>query len=278
MTIEEQLDDMKAAQVDDVKTFYRNFYGIARAEFAAVGDVEAEPLQKQLSQLFNGWKSPAHYARVDANYQRVPTVNQVFETPDKSNSVFVAVQPIEMNDDNPDYAALTLGNYMLGGGFLNSRLATRIRVKDGLSYGVGSYLQIPIAENGSMFLTYAIQAPQNAAKVENDFQEEVSKALKSGFTAQELEAAKSGWLQSRQVSRGQDNELATRLASQAFWGRTMDRDAKLDAAVTALTADRVNAALRKYVDLKQMSYFKAGDFAKVKNAAATPGSSKTLQN
>ena len=31
-----------------------------------------------------------------------------------------------------------LGNYMLGGGFLNSRLATRIRQKEGLSYGVGS--------------------------------------------------------------------------------------------------------------------------------------------
>ena len=42
-----------------------------------------------------------------------------------------------------------MGNYMLGGGFLNSRLATRIRVKEGLSYGVGSSLSLKsIEENG----------------------------------------------------------------------------------------------------------------------------------
>ena len=34
---------------------------------------------------------------------------------------------VKLRDDNPDYPALVLGNYMLGGGFLNSRLAARIR-------------------------------------------------------------------------------------------------------------------------------------------------------
>jgi predicted Zn-dependent peptidase len=46
-----------------------------------------------------------------------------------------------LRDDDPDYAALVMGNYIIGGGFLNSRLATRIRQKEGISYGVGSWLQ-----------------------------------------------------------------------------------------------------------------------------------------
>ena len=41
----------------------------------------------------------------------------------------VAGVNIPLRDDDPDYPALVLGNYMLGGGFLNSRLAVRIRGK-----------------------------------------------------------------------------------------------------------------------------------------------------
>jgi zinc protease len=169
-----------------------------------------------------------------------------------------------MDDQNPDYPALLLANYMLGGGFLNSRLATRIREKDGLSYGVGSQLSIPTKEDSGAFMTYAISAPQNTAKVEADFLDEMNRAITAGFTDQEVAAAKSGWLQSRQVSRGQDNELTNRLVSQTFWRRTMQWDVDLEAKVDSLKAADVNTAVRKYLDVSKISIFKAGDFAKAK--------------
>ncbi len=267
-TMDEQIADIKATKLEDVKNFYQQFYGASKAEFAVVGDVDAEAIQKQVSQLFNGWTSKAHYQRVVTPYKPVPPVNQSFETPDKANATFIAVQPVKMDDTNPDYPALLLSNYMLGGGFLNSRLATRIRVKEGLSYGVGSQLAVPTKEDSGRFMTYAIAAPQNVAKVESAFTDEITKTLQSGFTAEEIAAAKSGWLQSRQVSRGQDNELTSRLVNQAHWDRTMQWDAKLDAAVNSLTAEQVNSALRKYLSLGQISIFKAGDFAKAKSATA----------
>jgi zinc protease len=163
---------------------------------------------------------------------------------------------------------------MLGGGFLNSRLATRIRVKEGLSYGVGSQLSVPTKEDSGMFFTYAMAQPQNIAKVESSFKEEVAKALQNGFTAEEIAAAKSGWLQSQQVSRGQDNELTRKLVSQAYWGRTMQWDTKLEQAVSSLTPEQVNGTIRKYLNLGQISIFKAGDFAKAKASAALAPSMK----
>ncbi len=271
-TIDEEIQDIKAVKLEDVKKFYSDFYGTSRAELAIVGDFEPEALEKQTGALFQGWTSKERYARVITNYKDAPLVNQSFETPDKANAMFVAVQPVKMDDDSPEYPALLLGNYMLGGGFLNSRLATRIRVKDGLSYGVGSNLQVPIKEDGAAFMTYAISAPQNTVKVEADFVDEVKRAVASGFTDQEVAAAKSGWLQSRQVSRGQDNELTNRLASEAYWGRTMQWDADLERKVNALTSADVNAAVRKYLDVAKISIFKAGDFAKAKAGAAPAGS------
>ena len=268
-TLEEQIEDLKAATLGDTKGFYNKFYGASRSEFSAVGDIEAESLEKQLKQLFGQWKSPSAYARIVTPYRVVAPVNRSFETPDKANSTFVAIQPVKLTDTDPDYPALTLANFMLGGGFLNSRLATRIREKDGLSYGVSSQLQVMTDENGGLFLTYAISAPQNTARVESDFQDELNTALKNGFSDKELAAAKSGWLQSRQVSRGQDSELASRLASQAYWDRTMQWDAQIDNAVAALTTNQVNEAIRKYIDPKQISYFKAGDFSKLKPAPSS---------
>ena len=253
-----------------MKKFYANFYGSSQAELAVVGDFEPEALEKQAGSLFEGWTSKEHYARVRTEYKDVPAVNQSFETPDKANSTLIAVEGVKMDDENPEYPALLLGNYMLGGGFLNSRLATRIRVKDGLSYGVGSELEVPTKEDGGELLVYASSAPQNTAKVEADFLEEMQRALKGGFTDQEVAAAKSGYLQSREVSRGQDNELMARLASEAYWGRTMAWDGDLDRRLAALTANDVNAALRKYVDPAKISIFKAGDFAKAKSAPPAP--------
>jgi len=169
---------------------------------------------------------------------------------------------LNLRDDDPDYPALTLGNYMLGGGFLNSRLAVRIRQKEGLSYYVGSQLSAsPLDKNGK-FLTYAIYAPQNRDKLEAAFKEELAKLLKDGFTDEELKAAKSGWLQSLQVSRAQDNELAGKLNGYLFLNRTLAWDAEFEKKVTALTAEQINAAIRKVIDPNKISIIKAGDFAK----------------
>lgn len=267
-TPDEEIEDLKGVKVEDVKAFYQHFYGASKGEFAAVGDIDPEALQKQVSTLFTGWKSNEKYARVISEHKDAPPVNNVFETPDKANAVFIAIEPLKMSDEDPDYPALLLANYMLGGGFLNSRLATRIRVKDGLSYGIGSQLQVPTKEDAATFMTYAISAPQNTTKVEADFREEVKKSLESGFTENEISAAKSGWLQSRQVSRGQDNELTNRLATEAFFGRTMQFDAELEKKVAALTPVEINAALKKYIDPAKVSIFKAGDFEKAKTIGA----------
>jgi zinc protease len=261
-TTEESIADTKAVTLDDAKKFYADFYGASNAEISVVGDFEAESVQQSVSKLFGDWKSPKPFAILKRDYKPVAVANELIETPDKANAMFFAGLPIDITDESKDYPALVLGNYMLGGGFLNSRLATRIRVKDGLSYGVGSMFSAPTKSNGGQFMVYAIAAPQNVAKVEVDFKEEMTRALKDGFTAEELTAAKSGWLQDRQVSRSQDNELMHALASERFWDRTMAYDADLATKVSALTSQDIVEALRKHIDVAKISIYKAGDFAK----------------
>jgi zinc protease len=268
LTPDESIEAVKATTLDEVKKFYADFYGANNGELAVVGDFDEKEVSKLAEDLFGGWKSKMPYARLGNTYRDIAAVNKSFETPDKANALFVAGLNLNVRDDDPDYPALVLGNYMLGGGFLNSRLATRIRQKEGLSYGVGSQLQASSLDKAGSFLTFAIYAPQNVARLEAAFKEEIERMLKEGFTAEELKAAKSGWLQSRQVSRAQDNELAGRLSSYLFLNRKLDFDAEFEKKVEALTPEQISAAMRKHIDATKITIIKAGDFAKAGQKAA----------
>lgn len=267
-TLDENIADIKALTLDDVKNFYKDFYGASNGELSIVGDFDEKEISPLVGQLFGSWKSPKAYERISNEYFDVAAGNKSIETPDKANAFFFARLNIKMRDDNADYPAFVLGNFMLGGGFLNSRLATRIRQKEGISYGVGSSFGAgPIDESGTFFAN-AIYAPQNVVRLEAAFKEEIQKVVTEGFTADEFEQAKKGWLLNRQRNRGQDNGLANVLANYLFLNRTFAWDAEFEKKVQALTLDQVNAAMKKYLIPDKISIFKAGDFANAKKEVA----------
>jgi len=260
-TIDEEIADLNAATVEKARQFYQEFYGASNAQLAIVGDFDEAAAMAVVRERFASWKSPKPYARVPAVYTPAAAINRTFETPDKTNAVFLAGVNLNVRDDDPDYPALTIANFMFGGGFLNSRLALRLRQKDGLSYGASSQLQVSSLDKSGAFAANAIYAPQNAAKLEAAFKEELARVLRDGFSAEELDTARSGWLQGRTVARSQDQQLAARLANDLFIERTLKWDADLERKVAALTVAQVNAAIRKHLTLDAVTIIKAGDFA-----------------
>jgi zinc protease len=269
-TVEERLAELGAVTVEDVRRFYAETYGGGHAQLAIVGDFDPGEVTPILAAIFGEWTSPRPWQRVAAEFHDVAATSISIETPDKANAMFLAGTNFELRDDDPDYAALLIGNEVLGGGFLNSRLAARIRQKEGVSYGVGSFVSVSSEDRVSRFITYAIYAPENAGRVESAFREEIDRALKEGLTAEEIEKARQGWLQNRQVERANDARLAGDVQGQVYLGRTMAFEAELERRVGALTVDRVNAALRKYIQPARLTIVKAGDFAKGKPQAAAP--------
>ncbi len=261
-TPDEDIAEVKAAKLEDIKKFYDDFYGASKAEITVVGSFDEKQFAQQITEKLGNWTSKTQPQRITRPYQAATVTNKSLETPDKANAFFIAGMNLNIRDDDPDYAGLVLGNYMLGGGFLNSRLATRIRQKEGLSYGVGSQLNASSFDKNGSFVTFAIYAPENVVKLEAAFKEEIEKMLKDGFTEAEITAAKSGYLQSRQVSRAQDNELARRLNAFLFSDRKLDFDKELELRISALTNDQILQAMRKHIDPSKIVIIKAGDFAK----------------
>jgi len=261
-TLDEDVVNTKAVSVDQVKKFHSDFYGVARGMMAVVGDFNATEVTAIATELFGSWKSTTPFERIAVPYRDIAATSQTIATPDKENAYFMAGLNIALRDDDADYPAVALANYILGGGFLNSRLATRIRQKEGISYGVGSQLSARPLDRSGQFTTFAIYAPQNAAKLEAAFKEEIARMLKDGFTATELNEARSGYLQQRLQSRANDNSLAAALANQLYLKRTTAYDIEFEKRIAALTPQQLVEAMRKHVDPSKITIIKAGDFTK----------------
>jgi zinc protease len=168
-------------------------------------------------------------------------------------------QFMPISDDHADYPALMLANHLLGSGG-SSRLWKRIREQEGLSYDVRSSIGWSQHEANSAWQGSAIFAPQNRAKVEAGFREEIARALKDGFTEQEMNEGRNGLLSFRRLSRAQDSTLAYSLANNLYLGRSFALSAKVDAALETMTLAQVNAALRKYLKPEDFVSVFAGDF------------------
>jgi zinc protease len=264
-SLEESIEDVRAAKLEDAKRFHRDFYGAEVAEIAIVGDFDEARALALVKELFDGWKPKVAYQRVPLEHQEIAPAAKTIDTPDKENAVLLARHNIEMRDDDPDYPALYVANYILGGGAsFDSRLGARIRQKDGLSYGVGSDLSVGPIDRAAAWSAYAIAAPANVAKVEAALREEIERARKDGFTEAELANAKSGIIQMRLQNRAQDGGLAAAWAANLHLGRTFAYSKQFEEKILALKLAEVSAALRKYVDPAKLTVVKAGSFSKTK--------------
>ncbi len=255
--------DYKAAKLEDVKNFYTQYSG-ADATISVVGEYDEAATIAELNNIMEGFTSSTKFVRVPDVAFNPAARNEKVNTPDKANANFVCSQELALNGDDPDFGALTIANYMLGGGFLNSRLSSRIRQKEGISYGVGSFLQPGEFEKVGSFGAFAIYNPANSDKLMAAFKEEIQKVITTGFTDQELKDAKSGFLQGQNVSRSDDNYLRSKLNSNLYLNRTMQWNIYFENKIKNTTVADVNSIIKKWINPDKMSFVQAGDFDKKK--------------
>ncbi|MDE1892592.1 MAG: insulinase family protein [Betaproteobacteria bacterium] len=261
-TFDEVETDVKAITLEQIKQFYHDFYGANRGEFAVVGDFDPQQIKSVLNKGLDQWSSAAHYELVLNEYQTPTALHEVINTPDKANAVFIMKLSLPIMEDDPSAPALKVANTIFGGGFLSSRLATRIRQKEGISYGVGSFLRLNDKTKNSTLGAYAIYAPQNLSRLEQAFKEETDKALKDGFSETEVKEAKQSLRQSAALGRAQDDALAGLLTKLLFDNHDMTYVEKMDNDLQQVSVAEANQAFKKWVTPASFAEVMAGDFNK----------------
>lgn len=262
-TLQDRIDDLNSLSTESLREFWSTYYGSSNGAMAVVGDFDPDEVTPILEKVFGQWTSNVPYERIAVEHFDQDPLFADIETPDKTNAVLYASITLPIGKDHPDYAAMYLANFMIGGGFLNSRLADRIRQKEGLSYGVRSSYSTFLPDAVSEFRAYAIFAPENADRVLTALREELAKVRESGFSEEEVAAAKNGYLESMKRSRGEDSTIASILVSSVVVDRSIEDLMKFEEAIEALTAEQVSDAAARHIDENALSIVRGGDFARV---------------
>src|SRR5690606_5377338 len=226
----------RIAQLDNaaLRSFHERFYGAGLIDFSAVGAFDPDAVRKALTQSLDGWTQAPAYTRIPDPYRPVPPEKFQIDTPDKANAVLLSAMPLNLRDDDPRYPALMLANYLLGGSE-TSRLWTRVRVEEGLSYSVYSSARVSSHEESGSWSIYAIHAPENSRRLERVIAEELKRVLEHGFTEEEVNEGIRSLLNYRKLGRTNDGTLAS------VWLRYLDLDrsfawnAEQDEKIAALT-------------------------------------------
>ena len=262
-TVDEEIKRYEDVTIEEIRELHSQFIGNQAGEFVAVGNFDGDELLSMVKSELEDLTSDQPYVRIDrpANTD-APGTYKKLQIDDKANAVYYASQQFDLADTDPEYAALVLGNYILGGGSLSSRLADRVRGQEGLSYGIRSGLSARAKDERVDMTLYAITNPQNEERLKTAIAEELQKVIESGVTQKELDDARDAYLQSLRVARTGDGSIAAEVAGQLFNDRTMEAAMTLEKNLRDTTVESVNAAIRKYIRPDRMVTAIAGDFEK----------------
>ncbi|WP_312822340.1 pitrilysin family protein [Epilithonimonas sp.] len=262
-SIQEQIDNNKKVKREQLVDFYNKILGGNNGVGSVIGDVDSKTVAGLLESTFGKWNSKSTYEYIKPELFVTKKQDKEYLTPDKENGAAVGKISFSMDRKSPDYPAFVIANEMLGsGGFLTARIPTRLREKEGISYGAGSFVNVPIDNNVASWSWYAFFNPTKKDAVDKALKEEVNKAVKDGFTEEEFKSNLTSWLNSRKTGLGNDNTLMGLVNSQLQYGQSLDEYDALEAKVSALKVSQVNDVLRKYISEDKLTSVFAGDFNK----------------
>jgi zinc protease len=267
---EEAIEAMNAVTIDDVKAFWTAFAGASVSEFAAVGALDAAQIQSEMAKVLADWGTPggaAAYQRIPKPLSPLPNYTAkrlVVPTIDKPNAGLRATQLFTAQPFTREGYALQLANELIGSSS-SSRIYTRLRKEEGLTYAASSNLTASEDDSVANFTIQGTYAPQNLAKFETALAQTLKDVQTKGFTASELERVKRSFIERVQAARNSDAAVAASLANNSFRStpqapRNFARAEQMNALALSVTLEDVNAAAKQLVDLRKAVVVVTGDF------------------
>lgn len=253
---EQVLADIGKASLDEVKEFHRKFYGPTGMRLVIVGDVDPAIAQSEVRKAFAGWTGGSIPPMPSKAPELAASRQETVFMPDKTSVSVVMGQATRLRYDDPDALALRLGTRILGSGF-TGRLMANVRDKEGLTYGIGSYVSNDTFTDGDWRIQAAF-APSLLEKGLASTTRQLDAWRKDGVTTEELARAKTRAAGSYLVGLATTTGLASTILTMLNSGLPLEFVDEYPQRINALTLDQVNGAIRRHIDPSRMALVKAG--------------------
>jgi len=239
---------VKALTIEDLKSFYKQYYVASNLVIAIVGNVsrsEAEQIAAKLVKDLPKGTAPKPVPEVPA-IERSETIK--IDHPSAQTHILIGQPGVKRGD--PDYYALYLGNHVLGGSGLVSRLSDEIREKRGLAYSSYSFF-LPMRESGPFELGLQTRSDQvdEAMKVVTGLLKDY---VEKGPTQEELTAAKKNITGGFPLRISSNSKILGYIAMIGFYGLPLDYIDTFNAKIDALTVADIQDAFKRRVNPDKM--------------------------
>jgi zinc protease len=257
-SFEESETLIRQAKVDELTAYWERFGSAQVGELVLMGPIALAPVQSQLQALWGDWASTEPHSPWATAYtapEGEASVNLALA--EKANANYAARIAIKLNEADADFPALFTAVQLLS----QQGLRQRVRVKEGLSYGVDASLNVPTEKSTDAAIAISASfAPANLAKLRSTIREVLVEARSNGYSGLEVSFAKSAILSRRIELRNQPANIVSGIASNLRYERPLDYAAIFDKAYEALDASAVNLALKKYLEVERLRDVAVGSF------------------
>lgn len=226
-----------------VVRFYQNHYHPDHSILTVVGDITREEIEAKLVPSLKKWpRGIPPKAPLRVEFVKGPKTVRIDRSLTQAN---IILGQAGVSRDNPDYYALTVMNYILGGGGFSSRLVQEIRNKRGLAYSVDSFFD-PGKHPGSFQIVLQTKNP-SAREAITLARQQVERIQKELVSEKELEGAKKYLVGSFPMRLDTQRKLANFLMQVEYYGLGMDYAARYPGLVQAITREEILQVARKYL-------------------------------
>jgi zinc protease len=223
--------------------FYQAYYHPNNSILTVVGDIPANEVWTKLLPRLAKWpKGEVHKVPFIVTFAKEKKTVKIDRTITQAH---IIIGHAGVSRENPDYYALTVMNYILGGGGFASRLVEEIRNKRGLAYSVTSFFD-PGKYPGSFQI--ALQTKNSSARETISLAlQQMERIRKEQVSEKELEGAKKYLMGSFPLRLDTQGKLANFLTQMEYYGLGLDYPEKYPSFIRSVTREEVNRVAKIYI-------------------------------
>lgn len=242
----------------DLKALHAKYFFPKNIILAASGDFAKAALKSKVNTLAAGWANRG----LD-----VPAFSKSFPEPEpgvyfvqkKINQGYISLGHLGIEDTNPDYFAVQVMNFILGGGSFTSRITTKVRSDEGLSYNQGSRFAYRWGFPGT-FSGYVQTKSETVGYAISLILAEFDRIRREPVSDDEMETAVNYYLESFADAFQSAQATLMSFANLEMTGKPLDYFKTYRDRVRAVTKDKVQAVARKYIRPDKAAILIVGDW------------------
>ena len=247
-------ESVSALTVADLKAFYERHYLANNAVIAMVGDISRE----QAEDIANRLTADLPTAELPEPLPEVKPLQEskTISIPHPSGQVHIRMAQPAYARGHPDHFALYVGNHVLGGGGMVSRLFAEIREKRGLSYGASSYFN-PLRKQGPFLAGLSTRADQTEEAIQV-LRDNIKRFIEEGPTAAELEASKKNITGGFPLRIDSNSKILAYISVIGFYDLPLDYLDVFNSRIEAVTIEDIKRAFKNILDADRLVTVKVG--------------------